>query len=306
MITWVALIKESFPWLWVMKELIDMRPNFIPVGVGHSQAPIDMSEYAPPSQALEPDDGSVVGQDAELELEHSLSEDIGGKAEDEEDLGLDDEPVVPKKRKATDVDVPKKTTARPGISAIAPPTDTKKSRTTIIDKFTDAAKAEETTIQRQLDLKKARIEAEKELQVAKVHATAKVQMSKYEARRQMKAEQLAFEKQKAVMEHEFRMAQLRNNQGPGNTATFAPTVGHFQGQGYSHPVSLSGSSRSTGFNTPMSSNNILLENTAGSSPGFGFDNFDFTSSSEALDTNLNATNLQLPFHPSAPQTEDET
>jgi len=71
--TAVALIKDTFPWLWAMKELLDMHPNFIPVGVGHSQAPIDMSEWV---HSLSADfDGGYAGHvDTELELEHGQSE----------------------------------------------------------------------------------------------------------------------------------------------------------------------------------------------------------------------------------------
>ena len=300
-----ALIKESFPWLWAMKELIDMRPNFIPVGVGNSQATIDMSEYAMAcSTDAEVDDG------VELEAERSQSEDIGWKEEINDDLGVGDpQAVVPAKRKATaDADaVVKRTPARPGISPTVLPPDTKKVRSSIADKFTDAAKAEEVTIQRQLELKKARIEADKELQVAKVNASAKIQMSKHDARRQLKIEQLAFEKEKALMEHKFRMAQLNSNRGSGPTA-FPLAFGRLHSLSHSPnqptPVSLAGSSRSTGFSTPVSSNSIVLEDTAGlteSQDGFGFENFDFSSSSDGLQM----SGLQLPFHPGAAHTEEK-
>jgi len=124
-----------------MKALIDMRPNFIPVRVGHSQATIDMSEYAM-SHSLD-DDGSVSGHDAELEAERSQSEDIGGlgKGENDDDLGLGDEPaVVPVKRKlaADTIDVDtnlKRTPARPGISPTILPPDAKKARSSIFYKL---------------------------------------------------------------------------------------------------------------------------------------------------------------------------
>ena len=92
-----ALIKESFPWLWAMKDLIDMRPNFIPVEVGNSQATIDMSEYAMARSTDAEVDDSV-----ELDAERSQSEDIGWKEEIDNDLGVgDQQAVVPAKRKAT-------------------------------------------------------------------------------------------------------------------------------------------------------------------------------------------------------------
>ncbi|KAH9984742.1 hypothetical protein BJV74DRAFT_797146 [Russula compacta] len=39
------LIKESFQWLWEMKELISKCPNIIPVGIGNNASDIDMSGY---------------------------------------------------------------------------------------------------------------------------------------------------------------------------------------------------------------------------------------------------------------------
>ena len=130
--------------------------------------------------------------------------------------GDDDEPAiipsqVPSKRKVDTEPTLKKTSACPGTSMMT--TDPKKPHNTVIDKFSDIAKAEETLAQRQLDLKKAHVEADKEMQVVKINAAAKIRVSKYEAWRQLKMEQLALEKQKALMEHEFRMAQLNGNCG---------------------------------------------------------------------------------------------
>jgi hypothetical protein len=283
------MIKESFPWLWAMKELIDMHPNFIPVGVGNNQMTIDMSEYTHPSAS----DSDDVGYDPELELEQSLSEGIVEREEDEGDQAgelkeeVDEPATIPTKRKANVDAILKKTPARAGISTPTLPADTKKPRYTIVDKFMEAAKAEEITIQRQLDLKRARIEADKETQVAKINASAKVQMSKYEARRRMKAEELALEKQKALMEHEFRMAQLNSS-----TAALIPqTSAHGRLPPFSSHEHLTSTPSSTGFNTLASSSH--------SHGDFSFDNFDFALSAS------NAVNLQFPFNnPGAQQTED--
>ena len=147
----------------------------------------------------------------------------------------------------------------------------------------------------------------KELQVAKVNASAKIQMYKHDERRQLMIEQLTFEKEKTLMEHEFRMAQLNSNRLGGPTA-FPSAFGQLHSLPRSpdqpRPVSLARSSRSTGFSTPVSFNSIVLEDTAGlteSQGGFGFENFDFSSSSDGLQM----SGLQLPFHPGAAHAEDK-
>jgi hypothetical protein len=198
------MISESFLWLWKIKELIDDRPSMVPVGLGNNESEIDMFSYLP---------GTDDGQDFETSeggLEEEGDDDLEQIFDGTEVKGEDDcMPMARGRKRKVDPDE-KKTGARPGVSAPSVPGGSKKSRN-MMDRFTDAVNAEETTAQKQLEVKRARVDLQKATAIARIQAQTKLQMSKDQLRADLKREKLR-------MEHEFRMAQIPgtiiNSHGP--------------------------------------------------------------------------------------------
>lgn len=239
------MIKDQFPWLWAMKELIDERPSFIPPETGNNQLVVDMSDYTPTNGFDSTGD--------EVSAWGNMNEpDIEGEIEDKEPSPA---PSLPTKRKVEPAEPEKKTSARPGISMPAAQVETKKPRNTL-DKFTDALKAEEITVQRQIELKRARIETEKETQVARIQAQARVRISKYKMHAEDKAMKLQLEEKKMMLQHEYRMAQLASTSGrvlgDGHHQATIPITHPFPSI-LDNPPSTS----SSGFGTPSTSSSDL-------------------------------------------------
>jgi hypothetical protein len=186
--------------------------------------------------------------------------DIEGDIEDKEPSPVPSIPSIPTKRKVEPAEPEKKTSARPGISVPAAQVETKKPRNTL-DKFTDALKAEEITVQRQIELKRARIETEKETQVARIQAQARVRISKYKMHSEDKAMKLQLEEKKMVLQHEYRMAQLASTSG----RALGLGDGHHQAEMNTVPITHPfpsildnpPSTSSSGFGSPSTSSSDL-------------------------------------------------
>ena len=97
----------------------------------------------------------------------------------------------------------------------------------------------------------------------------------------MKMEQLALEKQKALMEHEFWITQLNSNCG-GESAAVTQTQGSQLPDFHNDPTQTLSL---TGYNIPTTSNNSSLLGTSSLHGGFGFDNFNFDLPTQTLNTN---------------------
>jgi hypothetical protein len=218
------LIKESFPWLWEMKELISECPNIVPVGIGNNTSDIDMSGYANGFNCGISDESSQLtrtGDEMESELE-----------EDDDDTPTDRGNIEPMEwgdantgKCASGKSDTKKTGARPGKSNPAARSDSKKAK--LIDRFSEVATAEEQTAQRQLELKRKRVESQSEATVAKIKAQAQIKLQKDKLRAKARREAKR-------QDHEFRMAQLSHqhqgfqvfNAGPSHHPSQTYGTGH--------------------------------------------------------------------------------
>src|SRR5215470_10978953 len=194
------LIKDSFLWLWEMKELISERPNIVPVGIGNNTSDINMSGY---TNGFNLDVGDESSQLARTEGTEEIES--GGEEGEDAIVGRDEIEVM-----AQDDDTnpgrlehgrsdTKKTGARPGKSNPAAQRESKKAK--VIDRFSDVAKAEEQTMQKQLEVKRRRVEGQTQAAIAKIKAQAEIQLQ----RDRLKAEA---RKEAKRQEHELQMAEL--------------------------------------------------------------------------------------------------
>jgi hypothetical protein len=246
----IEQIREQFPWYFEMKDLVSERPNVKPVGIGNSGSEIDMGGY--------------LGKSDDEETPHScpLSEDENEGERDQEcnDVELkdeDDDSLVSTKRKFV---LTKKTAARSGSSTPAIKHKPKKART-VVEKFSDVAKAQEETVQKSLDMKMKRIEANKETNIARIKAREQIRVEKERVRKEIEVEKIRLERDKLQMEHEIRMAQLGMSRGASTSIPFSLPSGpytHFPTAMASEISSTPGSTSS--FTSPASSSvNLGLE-----------------------------------------------
>ena len=169
-----------------MKELISEHPNIIPVGIGNNMSDIDMSGYANGfNSGLGEESLARTGDETESDKEKDGTPTNRGNVEEPIEWSESGDDADTKKREKTDII--KKTGARPGKSNPAR-SDSKKAK--LIDRFSEVAAAEEQTTQRQLELKRKRVESQMEVTVAKINAQARIRLQKdklrAEARREAK------------------------------------------------------------------------------------------------------------------------
>jgi hypothetical protein len=191
------LIKDSFPWLWEMKDLISERPNITPVGLGNSDSIIDMSGYEAGYRTDDNDPKPVTEDDG------GPGEDENSEGDVEEDEDDDYKVTIPRKRSAGSANTKEKIK---GTSAPQKPKALKSEfnrdkKSKVLDRFADIASAEEVTNQKALDLKKVRSQNQAQNDIVKIKAKAEVQIQ----RDRLKAELRMLEK---TQEHTYRMAQL--------------------------------------------------------------------------------------------------
>jgi hypothetical protein len=109
-----AVIKDSFPWLWKLKELIDERPSLVPTGLGNNENEIDMDPFLPGFDPSFDDSNTRANSsfsDFDLALEEESVEEEIKQVLDEEDSQL-----APKHGQKRKLDTEKKTSAHPGKS----------------------------------------------------------------------------------------------------------------------------------------------------------------------------------------------
>lgn len=253
-----AMIKESCPWFFEMRELIAERPNIVPAGLGNSESGIDMDvlvggnksnsegyESTPsanhggssPRWDIEDDstgageDGGVRGQDSET------NEGDDSNASRNPESG----PSNNEAKKSTG-----KTAARPGSSkpATRTPKENKKKRK--MDEFVEIAGAEEVTRQKELDLARARAEEKKAKMEAKTaEMTYKTQkLAEKSARRKEKAEEKATK---------LRLLEIRQRTGTAAGITNPSQSGYSHSLAPTFPTSpfTPGSSSPYPLNTPQ-------------------------------------------------------
>jgi hypothetical protein len=298
------MIKEGSPWFFEVRELISERPNLVPVGIGNNNSTIDMAPYI----AIDDDDIEDLGVDLELdELGSGLAtpKSVEGSGDDsgDNDEVVEGKPSISNKRKLPDANSAsgnKKTKPMPGTSTPVASGKSEKVKKTAFDKFNEAAKAEEVTAQRALELKKARVQSTSNAKLAKIEAQKAVTMKRDELK--MKAREM-----KMRMDHELRLAQLRMPVEGGSwryggvpMTPFSLAPSNAYGPGTAHHASGGNIASSSGNvshvthdNSPALSN---ISDGDGSQPAFDFNNFHY-------DPQLDATNnLALP--PVEPAEED--
>ena len=144
------VISQAFPWFFEMRGLVSERPNVVLVGIGNGTSSIDMSTYLNPVTNSTDYEGvnSVGVSDEECGADAtSEGQDITEPDGDDGDDG-DAEIHIPAKRKATGTSphVQKANAHTGGTPAVKQ--EPKKTRITMMDKFSDIAKAQEDTAQR--------------------------------------------------------------------------------------------------------------------------------------------------------------
>jgi hypothetical protein len=219
----IEQIRESFPWYFEMKDLVSERPNIIPVGIGNSRSGVDMQGFLGKS-----DDGVSQGDGASQGEETPIS---WPASEDEDEVEGDREPAGTElKDEDNDMPVPtkhklppptKRTAACVGTSTPAVKHESKKARS-MIEKFSDVAKSQEETIQKNLDMKMKRLEANRDANVARIKALENIQIEKDKHKAELEMEKLKMEHERMRWEHELRMSQLGQPRGSSASTSFRP------------------------------------------------------------------------------------
>lgn len=233
----LGLIKKTCPWYWEMSALIGERPNVTPVGLGNNQSSYDTSLLLPhgsesdSSEVGFPDviddiaddedlddhngdsdandikwEQSIVGSPRRVDIDFGDGKDLE-KAESEDGVEVKAEkvPKVQASRK-------KRTEPKPAISKRAelPIKKEKVQKRTPIDRFSDIAMKEEETTQKQLELKKTKVQGQSDEKIAEIQAKAKVKLQR---------DKLRAEYAQKKLDHEFRMAQMTHFQPQNNFST---------------------------------------------------------------------------------------
>jgi len=153
----LALIKESCPWFFEMRELIGERPNVVPSGLGNGTSEMNMGSFFDGPDQLD-DDGigsptrwGIVDDDSV-----DSDENMGGDGSDDGRQTQGKDKAGTSSKEAAKLG---RTGARPGSSrpATRPTKENKKKRKV---EFADVVEAEEVTRQKGLDLAKAKVEAQ--------------------------------------------------------------------------------------------------------------------------------------------------
>src|ERR1700722_11060345 len=188
-----------------MKDLISERPNITPVGLGNSESMFDMSGYEA-GYRMDGDDSKPASDED--------GEDDTPEEENDDDDDDDDDRVstIPRKRPAGPTSKKKAVQVRKMKAPKADSHRDKKSK--VLDCYADLASAEEVTNQKELELKKARMENAS----AKIKAKVEIQIQ----RDKLKAEMRMLQKKQ---DHNYRMArlnlQLAQRQGDASSSLSA-------------------------------------------------------------------------------------
>lgn len=222
-------ISAECPYFFELKSLIAGRPSVVATGLGNNDDEIDMSllldSYHPSESSgtegdlFQPEHEESGDEDEEGIRAGSPAEapdsDGGDEADSASDdlAGFDAAPSVPAKRKAAEKvenkRPVKKTGPRAGNSAPAPAPIKPKKSISSMDRFATVATAEEVTVQKKIDLKRAKIIGEKEVEIESTKAKANLQIRKEELKTQFAMEKLRLEHEKLRLDHEMRMAELQ-------------------------------------------------------------------------------------------------
>ncbi|KAJ7159348.1 hypothetical protein C8R43DRAFT_948277 [Mycena crocata] len=214
------VIKADSPWFFNMRSLIAARPNLQPVGLGNAGSRYDLSLLMRNQDGDEtssvPDDGQDLldedsDSDDDLLTAPTLAESRSAKRKRVED---------DVKSTATQTARPAAKKTKPQAAASVPATPAPpipKKAITSKDRFSATIVAEEETNQRQLELKKGKVNARQDLGIAKIQTEGKVRIAlASEGRRKEKAAKMELMRLKMEQEHQFRMAQMQMQAGPSS------------------------------------------------------------------------------------------
>ncbi|KAJ7672987.1 hypothetical protein DFH06DRAFT_1173981 [Mycena polygramma] len=192
------VIKDDFPWLFNMRDLIAARPNLKPVGLGNNDTPIDIdlllrTRTDDDTSSLAPDDT----EDLPTQLVDSDLLSIGSDSDDEIAAMPTLEGALKRKIKpegkgnVKEAPPKKKTKPQTGTSAPAAAPVAAKKATNAKDRFSATVLAEEETAQRALELRTAKNKAHKDVALAKINAEKEIRLAKEQSKRADKADKAA-------------------------------------------------------------------------------------------------------------------
>jgi len=192
----LAVIQETCPWFFEMRELIGEHPNIVPSGLGNGNSEMDMSTFTDGLGAAseEEEEEVAVGSSMQWGIENDESElpsnNEADEGEDGEDGGKPEKGKGKEKGSMMNKEIPKlgRTGAMPGKSKLAtqPAKENKKKRKA--DEFADIAEAEELTRQRQLELARAKVEAKQATKQAEYAYKTQKMLDKKERRKEKNEE----------------------------------------------------------------------------------------------------------------------
>jgi hypothetical protein len=169
------MIKAGTPWFLKMRSLISKRPNIVPTGIGNSHSAIEHDillgdgEDEPTSDELVPVDDVA---ESEKEIMDARDSERGDSERGKEERGdeRDQEAVLTVKKEKQEK---KMKNTKPHAASSKPATPSWPSSTkpkTIVEWFSEVAKIEEETAQKQLELRKLQLKGANEVAIATIQA----------------------------------------------------------------------------------------------------------------------------------------
>ncbi|KAF9536533.1 hypothetical protein CPC08DRAFT_824795 [Agrocybe pediades] len=226
-----AEVKSDCPWFFEMRALIAERPNVIPVGIGNSETVIDTSvldnvnisavsqnddgeDYAT-TEGDFTSDGGMLLDDAANEVMMSSEADYTvpakRKTASESDEDLQHQPTgtsVKEESETVELDsiTSNRTLARIGTSkpASIKPSAAKKSK---LEEFAAAAREEEITRQKEIDLKRSKIELAAKIRLQEKQMETQLQQEKIAAKAKEREQKAAIKLAKLQLKMERIKAQ---------------------------------------------------------------------------------------------------
>ncbi|KAF9484224.1 hypothetical protein BDN70DRAFT_872925 [Pholiota conissans] len=212
-----GLIREAFPWYFVLRDLISERPNITPVGLGNTSTGFDLNLLGPQEPDNDSDDdNSNNGDDDDDDNNNSCQAIDDGTVSEAGSHGEDVKPDV--KPDFSGKASRKRTGAKPSTSAAAPKPP-KKPKTSH-EKFSEIAIKEEETTQKLLDIKKQKMANDSTVNVAQIQAKAQLKIRRAELQAQVIARR---------EEHQFQLelARIQSRVGPSTASSASSSSSPF-------------------------------------------------------------------------------
>ncbi|RDX44580.1 hypothetical protein OH76DRAFT_1487018 [Lentinus brumalis] len=224
---WDVVVLDC-PFYFTLRKLLGQRPNHKPAGLGNSTSPIDGAVL------LTVNGGEAKGGEGGAREDSKKEDGDGDSSEDSEDEDSEDDEAdaededevveVGKKRKASTATTAeskkapaesKKTPARPSTSAAATPVPKAKKLKGMLN-FEELAKAEETTRQKELELRTEKVRYNSE----KVKADAKLKLQRDKQAYELRV--LEFQARKELAIEQMRLNAANGPMHGASPALFNP------------------------------------------------------------------------------------